>query len=83
MISLENTTYPETVPTHAFSAPDGIAVDWVADNLYWTDAANKVIEVARIGSYSQKVIVRTDLHEPRAIAVFPSKGYVHLSITKI
>ncbi|RXG71249.1 Low-density lipoprotein receptor-related protein 4 [Armadillidium vulgare] len=79
VISLENTTYPETVPTHAFSAPDGIAVDWVADNLYWTDAANKVIEVARIGSYSQKVIVRTDLHEPRAIAVFPSKGYMFWS----
>ncbi|KAB7498329.1 Low-density lipoprotein receptor-related protein 4 [Armadillidium nasatum] len=79
VISLENTTYPETVPTHAFSAPDGIAVDWVADNLYWTDAANKVIEVARIGSYSQKVIVRSDLHEPRAIAVFPSKGYMFWS----
>lgn len=74
MVSLNSTSHPETIPTHGFTSPDGLAVDWVADNLYWTDAALKVIEVAQIGKYSQKVVVRTDLREPRAIAVFPEKG---------
>ena len=42
VISLKNFSAPDTIPTHAFTSPDGLAVDWVANNLYWTDLANKV-----------------------------------------
>ena len=35
--------------------PDGIAVDWVARNLYWTDTGTDRIEVARLTGASRKV----------------------------
>ena len=33
------------VITTGLERPQGIAVDWVAGNLYWTDAGTKSIEV--------------------------------------
>lgn len=60
------------------NSPDGLAVDWVAKNLYWTDAGRKTIEVARLTGLSRKVLISEGLEEPRAIAVFPSKGWVIL-----
>lgn len=35
--------------------PDGIAVDWVARNLYWTDTGPDRIEVARLNGTARKV----------------------------
>lgn len=35
--------------------PDGVAVDWVARNLYWTDTGPDRIEVARLNGTSRKV----------------------------
>jgi low density lipoprotein receptor-related protein 5/6 len=35
--------------------PDGVAVDWVARNLYWTDTGTDRIEVARLTGASRKV----------------------------
>lgn len=53
---------------------DGLAVDWIADNLYWTDTGNKVLEVSRLDGSHRKVIIKDGLDEPRAIALFPKKG---------
>lgn len=36
--------------------PDGVAVDWVARNLYWTDTGTDRIEVARLTGAFRKVI---------------------------
>ncbi|XP_066985718.1 low-density lipoprotein receptor-related protein 4 isoform X1 [Macrobrachium rosenbergii] len=79
VVSLKNLSHPWTVVAQGFNTPDGIAVDWVADNLYWTDAGRKVVEVARLDGTSRKVIVKTELLEPRAIAVFPKRGYLFWS----
>uniref|UniRef100_A0A672G5Y7 LDL receptor related protein 4 n=1 Tax=Salarias fasciatus TaxID=181472 RepID=A0A672G5Y7_SALFA len=49
---------------------DGLAVDWVARNMYWTDTGRNTIEVARLDGTSRKVLVNNSLDEPRAIAVF-------------
>lgn len=35
--------------------PDGIAVDWIARNLYWTDTGPDRIEVAKLNGTSRKV----------------------------
>jgi Low-density lipoprotein receptor repeat class B. len=35
--------------------PDGVAVDWVARNLYWTDTGTDRIEVARLTGAFRKV----------------------------
>lgn len=35
--------------------PDGVAVDWIARNLYWTDTGTDRIEVARLNGKARKV----------------------------
>ena len=54
--------------------PDGLAVDWVARNLYWTDTGTDRIEVSRLNGSSRKTLISKDLDEPRAITLYPSHG---------
>jgi low-density lipoprotein receptor-related protein 1 (alpha-2-macroglobulin receptor) len=49
-------------------------VDWRGRNLYWCDKTTDTIEVSRLNGQLRKVLVRTGLDEPRAIAVHPYKG---------
>lgn len=55
--------------------PRGIAVDWVAGNLYWTDSGRDVIEVAQIsGGRHRKTLISGMIDEPYAIVVDPPRG---------
>lgn len=54
--------------------PDGVAVDWVARNLYWTDTGTDRIEVSRLNGSSRNVLINENLDEPRAIALDPTRG---------
>lgn len=58
------------------SAPNGLAIDWIADNMYWSDSTNKIIEVSKINGLNRKVIINEYLEDPRSVAVFPRKGYL-------
>ena len=54
--------------------PDGVAVDWVSRNLFWTDTGTDRIEVSRLDGSSRRVIISEGLNEPRAIVVDPFNG---------
>ena len=54
--------------------PDGVVVDWVARNLYWTDTGTDRIEVSRLNGMSRKVLISENLDEPRAITLDPANG---------
>jgi low density lipoprotein receptor-related protein 5/6 len=54
--------------------PEGIAVDWIGRNLYWSDTGTDRIEVSRLNGTSRRVLVSYNLDEPRAIAVDPGEG---------
>lgn len=54
--------------------PDGIAVDWLSRNLYWTDTGSDLIQVAKLTDFTRKVIISKGLDEPRAIVLDPLKG---------
>lgn len=56
------------------SHPDGIAIDWVARNLYWTDTGTDRIEVSRLNGTSRRVLISDKLDEPRSIALDPQRG---------
>lgn len=56
--------------------PDGIAVDWIGRNLYWTDTGTDRIEVARLNGTWRKVLISENLDEPRALALDPEVGWM-------
>lgn len=53
-----------------------IAVDWLSNNLYWTDKGTKSIIVTKLGGKYKKTLIKTEVNDPRSIAVLPMKGYV-------
>ncbi|KAK2860818.1 hypothetical protein Q7C36_004984 [Tachysurus vachellii] len=60
-------------------SPEGLAFDWVQHNLYWTDSGHGTISVASAVGSRRRVLIRTELSEPRAIAVAPEQGFMFWS----
>ncbi|XP_077993538.1 uncharacterized protein LOC144447400 [Glandiceps talaboti] len=58
---------------------DGVAVDWVTGNLYWTDFYYNWIKVVDTLGERQHVIIKTGLEMPRALAVYPQRGLLFWS----
>lgn len=56
--------------------PDGIAIDWIHDHLYWTDTGLNNIQVSNLEGDKKATIIDNDLDEPRGIALDPIHGYV-------
>lgn len=56
------------------SVPAGIAVDWVSDKLYWTDAALGRIYVSEFDGSSYSAIITIDEGELTDVVVHPLKG---------
>uniref|UniRef100_A0AAZ3NRC3 EGF-like domain-containing protein n=1 Tax=Oncorhynchus tshawytscha TaxID=74940 RepID=A0AAZ3NRC3_ONCTS len=57
--------------------PRGIAVDWVAGNLYWTESGRDVIEVAQLSGQHRKTLISGMIDEPNAIVVDPQRGTLY------
>jgi sugar lactone lactonase YvrE len=60
--------------------PDGIAIDWIHDLLYWTDTGFNSIQVASLDGIKKATIISHDLDEPRGITLDPKNGYVDVFI---
>ncbi|XP_046657715.1 low-density lipoprotein receptor-related protein 4-like isoform X4 [Daphnia pulicaria] len=76
-VDARNVSNVETLVSSNLTTPDGLAVDWLADNLYWTDAGRNVLEASRLDGTNRKIIIGSGLDEPRAVAVFPQRGLLY------
>ena len=68
---------PLTLPLWGIHNVEGVAVDWMGDNLYWTDdGPKKTISVARLEKAAQtrKTLIEGKMTHPRAIVVDPLNG---------
>ncbi|XP_072540428.1 low-density lipoprotein receptor-related protein 8 isoform X3 [Salminus brasiliensis] len=74
-----NSSEQNTLIDSALHSPEGIAVDWIHKNIYWTDSGHKTISVATSDGKKRKVLLDTELGEPRAIAVDPRQGFMYWS----
>ena len=66
------------------TTPDGVAIDWVHNLVFWTDYGEHTITVMSLdadeeGRFNRKVIVDELLPKPRAIAVDPRVGMIFWS----
>ncbi|XP_076380705.1 nidogen isoform X3 [Megalopta genalis] len=61
------------------SSPEGLAVDWVSRNIFWTDSGNATVEVANLETKKRRVLVSDGLVNPRGIAVHPFRGKIFWS----
>ncbi|XP_045414697.1 low-density lipoprotein receptor-related protein 2 [Lemur catta] len=57
--------------------PDGLAVDWVGRHIYWSDAKNQRIEVAKLDGRYRKWLITSSLDQPAAVAVNPKLGLMY------
>uniref|UniRef100_A0A8K9XGV9 EGF-like domain-containing protein n=1 Tax=Oncorhynchus mykiss TaxID=8022 RepID=A0A8K9XGV9_ONCMY len=68
----------EVVVQHGLATPEGLAVDWIAGNLYWIDSNLDQIEVARLNGEMRTTLIAGGMEHPRAIALDPGQGCVIL-----
>ncbi|KAL5006584.1 hypothetical protein ScPMuIL_015390 [Solemya velum] len=72
----DNTKQTDIISTGLVS-PDGLAIDWLGQKLYWTDSETNRIEVSNLNGSHRKVLFWQDLDQPRAIALDPVNGYMY------
>ncbi|XP_072033433.1 uncharacterized protein [Amphiura filiformis] len=58
---------------------DGIAVDWLANNIYWTDGAYDWIMLTNYNGSRFKMLIDEQVDKPRGITVYPQQGYLYWS----
>ncbi|XP_022109029.1 low-density lipoprotein receptor-related protein 4-like [Acanthaster planci] len=71
-----DTLVAEPLYSGTSSAVAGLAVDWLARTVYWTDAAYNWIMVSNYDGSRHRVLVEDGLDEPSGIVVHPSQGWL-------
>jgi integrin beta 2 len=68
-------THIEVVVQTGLATAEGLAVDWIGQNLYWVESNLDQIEVAKLNGSFRRTVIASDMESPRAIALDPRFGY--------
>ncbi|XP_019628305.1 PREDICTED: uncharacterized protein LOC109472881 isoform X1 [Branchiostoma belcheri] len=75
---LNDTRQSELIVDQNLVTPESLAVDWIGDNLFWTDTGRRVIEMSKLDGSHRRTFLSVDLDKPRGLAVDPINGYLFL-----
>ncbi|XP_014241482.1 low-density lipoprotein receptor-related protein 1 [Cimex lectularius] len=64
----------EVVVHTGLKTAEGLAVDWVGENLYWVESNLDQIEVAKLNGSYRRALIAGNMESPRAIALDPRYG---------
>lgn len=78
-VDLQQTTPRRDEILYGWGSIEGLAVDWMTDNIFWTDSALQHVAVSRYDGSHRHIIIYDDIGEPRGIALHPAKGYLFWS----
>uniref|UniRef100_T1IUN7 EGF-like domain-containing protein n=1 Tax=Strigamia maritima TaxID=126957 RepID=T1IUN7_STRMM len=62
----------ETIIDSGLDLVEGLAIDWVARNLYWVDSKLTTLEVATLDGAHRVVLISGNISQPRGISVDPT-----------
>lgn len=62
-----------SIITKRIEKPEGLAVDWYTDKIYWVEGELNNIEVTTLSGKYRKLLFWTDLDQPRAISLVPAQ----------
>ena len=77
VLPIDGSSLPTFIISNDLHNPDGIAIDWIGRNIYWSDArrvGSPEIAVSRLDGQYRKTLITNGLQSPRAVAVHPVKG---------
>ncbi|KRX57417.1 Low-density lipoprotein receptor-related protein 6 [Trichinella sp. T9] len=66
----------EVLINSSIEHPEGFAIDWLAENMYWSDSGHHMIEMADLNGKSRRIVVWRGTN-PRALVVHPVVGYLY------
>lgn len=64
----------EVVVQTGLATAEGLAVDWIGENLYWVESNLDQIEVAKLNGSFRRTLIAGNMESPRAIALDPRHG---------
>ncbi|XP_065212524.1 low-density lipoprotein receptor-related protein 2-like [Planococcus citri] len=74
-----NETGKEMVTNFDHENSENLAVDWVANNIYFFDSRKGTLNVISTRNFTNRNVLLKNLKRPRGIAVHPSRGFVFIS----
>lgn len=75
--------YPSVFIDKGLIRCEGIAVDWIGRNLYWTDSSLLAISVASMNNSTfRKYLITDNLNHPKSIILHYQKGFVLFQFKK-
>ncbi|XP_024920208.1 low density lipoprotein receptor a [Cynoglossus semilaevis] len=74
--SAEDSAQHSVVISSDIDGPEGLAYDWIHQNLYWTDSIRSTISVVTSDGRRRKTLFQQGLSKPRAIVVDPQHNFI-------
>lgn len=66
---------PRALVTHNVQWPNGLALDWPNERLYWVDAKRELIESSKLDGTDRRLVIAESTKHPYGLAVFNDRIY--------